>query len=1586
MAEPFTDASPRTTEEDRARVVKQLETWRDSLVDLSRGNPLLGINRSRTSKLRITAPASSALFDILVVDGKKLRMPLVRKRPTAAIPEQVTPSPNAPEPLPWIVREGDVRLEAEPSDLFKRLRRIKDNARTTVEERGVTTLHLTVGALHWDDPRLGESVAPLWLIPCTFETTGPDDPLVLQATEEEPQLNLALVIHLRDQYRKTLLKLPDEPPAGVVEDLLQQTRTLLGSDWEVTDEAWLSTFSFETLTMYHDLGTLTETAVSNQIVRAFADASVTLPPDASERLGDDLDAVPTPARLPIPVLPADSSQLEALGYARAGRQVLIHGPPGTGKSQTIANLIAVALGQGKTVLFVSAKMAALEVVYRRLADLGFGRFCLEAHSTKAGKARIIDELRRTLAAAGTMHGVAPGSDLARYTALRDSLNQVVEELRCKRAPLGRSVYEGLSKYALVEHLPEVSVSLPWPDATAVSDDKLEHALDTLADLQAQAAIFAHRDSHPWRGCTARNAGIATRQPLAAALATVQTAGASVLAAASPLDRFLGPLLGRSLQDLEHGAGALRAIAEATWLPEGWTTLTAAVLDESAMLLQRAAEKTTSLAETRARFGELTDGTEPMAACELLGPAFDRFGAWYKRVLPSYFSWKREVRASVRPKAQDYESLANLARLARTAEEATTWLEQHRPILPLVRHPAITQPAAEALGEAASAFARAAAIRRGRERMGGEPFSDEVCTVDAGARTAAVAVLHQLPSEQPGLAEALARLENTWGTHFVGQLSAADAPIGPAIARCDEALADQPRFFEWVRFKQTLDQCGDAGLGPFVEALSAHGADRAVEIFKRRFWQLWADAHIARSPALSRFSGIRREELVRDFAEADRSLRQAATVASIDGAAHSATQINQAGFVARGSQLGILRFELQKKRPRPLRRLFFDIPRVLQAIKPCMLMSPVSVSTYLTPGTIDFDLVVFDEASQIPPQEAIPSILRARQVIVAGDDKQLPPTSFFAAALFADGDGDDGLQQSQPLESLLHQCEATVPLFQPSRLRWHYRSRDERLIAFSNHTFYEGSLITFPSPDSPDDHGVQLRFVENGVWDRGGSRTNRAEARAVADIVVRHLDKHPDWSLGVAAMNTSQKEAIEDALDEALLMRADLRERLACQAGQEPFFIKSLENVQGDERDTIIISVGYGPDVRGTVNLNFGPLNQEGGWRRLNVLVTRAKRLTVLVTSLRSTDLGAVSPTNRGASALRQFIEYAERGGLFAPDAVRLTGAMTNDFEDAIAGALRARGLTLDEQVGASSYRIDLAVRDPRDPTRYVLGIECDGATYHSSRTARDRDLLRADNLRGMGWRLHRVWSIDWFRNPQETIEAALRAVERAQARGGPETGVPAPSAEPTPVPSPAENQAHPTPAPLQPVRPMAYPAGVTYRHTPRGRSNRNLLLEEWRTPALADEIVRVVLAEEPIHIELVLERLKELHGVARAGRNIRANFDRALDRALQSGSILLDKHNFVRGKLGTLACFRVPTSAADTRAIEHIAFEEVRLAALHLVESQFGLPRDALVRETAGLLGFGRASVDIFDRIADVTDTLIEQGELRVSGFQLTLP
>jgi very-short-patch-repair endonuclease len=638
------------------------------------------------------------------------------------------------------------------------------------------------------------------------------------------------------------------------------------------------------------------------------------------------------------------------------------------------------------------------------------------------------------------------------------------------------------------------------------------------------------------------------------------------------------------------------------------------------------------------------------------------------------------------------------------------------------------------------------------------------------------------------------------------------------------------------------------------------------------------------------------------------------------------------------------------------------------------MSPLSVSTFLKPGAFNFDLVIFDEASQLPTPEAIPAILRAKQVIVAGDSNQLPPSSFFRTNLEGDShEWEEG--QIEELESLLDDCKASVPFFQETDLKWHYRSRDERLINFSNHYYYENRLVTFPSPTiDAEKSGVKLEYVPDGVWDRGGSRINRKEARRVAKLIIEQLKSEPERTLGVVAFNSSQKEAIEDALEEELQTHTTLA-ALMDPERNESFFIKSLENVQGDERDVIMISVGYGKAQDGKMSLNFGPLNTAGGWRRLNVLVTRAKWKTILVTSIRSSELIGINPENKGPIGLKNYIQYAETGYLSeVKEAAKVLAEETNDFEDSVRRELELRGFKVDAQVGVGSFKIDLAVRDPNNSTGYALGIECDGASYHSSRSARDRDILRQEILQGMGWKLHRIWSTEWFKNRESSIGVLIENVNRA-IKG--QTIAPAKTES-----SKMDLEVKPD---LKAVPMRKSNCGVEYARS-RTRCRKEIIMDSKRVYQFADIIVNIVKDEGPIHVDVALERVKELAGVARAGSNIQNNFKTAVKLAIRNGEIehTKEEKGFLHKAGRKFTTFRTPSDGVKRR-LDQISKIEISNAVNYLIKDQFGLAYDNAVQSIKHLFDINRIDPEEGDRIKDVIDVMIASGSIVKHGPLLHL-
>jgi very-short-patch-repair endonuclease len=620
-------------------------------------------------------------------------------------------------------------------------------------------------------------------------------------------------------------------------------------------------------------------------------------------------------------------------------------------------------------------------------------------------------------------------------------------------------------------------------------------------------------------------------------------------------------------------------------------------------------------------------------------------------------------------------------------------------------------------------------------------------------------------------------------------------------RVDFYLDQLPQLGRWLTCKQRIEQCNQHGLGGFItRMLSQHPFPRSIaQIFERRFYVLWLDEVRRQSPTLSQFQGEIHQKQIDLFRQLDerhqRLAQQRLRSRLLQRRSALLTIVDNRRNAIVSNALTDLTREAQKKRHPPIRQIVRRVAPALLEIKPCWMMSPLSVSQFLESGSQLFDLVIFDEASQVCPEDAIAAILRGKQLIVVGDSKQLPPTRFFSKTLADEEEeelpGEAERLENERMESILDECMG-AGLSQRS-LRWHYRSRHESLIAFSNHHFYQNRLVTFPSSTAEHKAGVRFVYVAGAVYDRGGSRTNKREAERVAQLVFEHFRQKPKQSLGVVALSEAQQQAIRDAIEAGIRRQPELKawEKELTEDNPAGFFVKNLESVQGDERDVIILSIGYGPDASGRVHQNFGPVNKAGGERRLNVAVTRARHQVIVVASMRASDLSG-DLNSPGARTLRSYLAYAERGPAVLSDtALAITPRAASQevhfdspFEEAVYHALTAKGLQLDTQVGCSEYRIDLAVLHPQHSGTYVMGIECDGRTYHSSATARDRDRLRQRHLEQMGWTIHRIWSTDWLRNPAHEVTKVLKKYDQLQKypdlqKESPEKTSPAPPAPQT---------------------------------------------------------------------------------------------------------------------------------------------------------------------------------------------------------------
>ncbi|WP_264312864.1 DUF4011 domain-containing anti-phage protein Hhe [Pseudomonas putida] len=633
-----------------------------------------------------------------------------------------------------------------------------------------------------------------------------------------------------------------------------------------------------------------------------------------------------------------------------------------------------------------------------------------------------------------------------------------------------------------------------------------------------------------------------------------------------------------------------------------------------------------------------------------------------------------------------------------------------------------------------------------------------------------------------LSQQLASALEVWEHALTGFISSAEVEAAHWWKRVDQddltalkqrmqwAAQNDEMLEHWLEYRRLRKRLADLGFEAVIAAAENQtlAADRTTEACLLGLMDRWAKQILEINPALGQFSGKDQEAIRARFAEIDNQLtklQREQLAAMID--VHRVPEGNNSGKVKDRTQLALLKHEAGKKtRHESIRSLMLRAPEALQGLKPCFMMSPMAVAQYLPAGKVHFDIIVMDEASQMRPEEALGAISRGSQLVVVGDPKQLPPTSFFSRQGGDDDEDSDETSLAQDSESIL---EAAMPLFKLRRLRWHYRSRHESLIAFSNKAFYDSNLVVYPSPHrESNEFGVKFVRVARG---RFVEQRNIEEAEIVAKAIEYHMLHRPEESLGVVAMNVKQAEQIDRALEQLAKQNPALQEALGrSKENDEPLFIKNLENVQGDERDVIYISTTYGPmEIGGSVPQRFGPINGTDGWRRLNVLFTRSKKRMQVFASFSASDVVATGTSSRGVLALRDFLQFAESGQM---PHVRETGkASDSDFEVAVIKELERHGYQCEPQVGVAGFFIDLAVRDPGQPGRYLMGIECDGAAYHSAKSARDRDRLRQSVLEQLGWRIRRIWSVDWFRNTRLQLEPILQELATLRTEPAMEAGL-----------------------------------------------------------------------------------------------------------------------------------------------------------------------------------------------------------------------
>ncbi len=1549
-------------------VTSRLLASRLDLLDLSLRNPLLNYRGSTRRGLDIIDEKSSQLFSVLVAERGPLRFHHTRTAPakgerteTAIFFVDEAAASGGQVGVGDANPENSLATPYTKEGLAERLLATHSDARLTLEEQGANTLFLALGMLRWRESgdATQDRLAPLVLVPVRLERKSARSFWQVLASDDDCGVNLSLV----EKLKEFSIKLPATPELETVEQL-EAFLALVGQSiaekpgWGVErDRVVLGFFSFGKFLMYRDLDPElwpTEkhpgrhAVLSGLLAEGFRDAG------GATTAGGSMDER-RPAGKTMEVMDSDGSQAEALGEVAAGRHLVIQGLPGTGKSQTISNLIAEAVFSGKTVLFVAEKMAALEVVKRRLENIGLGNLCLELHSNKTSKKEIVAQLADTLALGRPLD--PEGTDLVGgLPEHREKLNRYAKAASTPVGPTGVTPFRAIG---MLEHLKARPVALPkiaCPAMVEWTPAIFGEAASRVQDLASKVADLGVPARHPFDGCGLTQLLPGDEEKIDVALQEAGAVAKGAIAASGELAR----------------AFKVEAPADPALL-EAWCRMAALALEapdlrgvppigpawdhaEATQALGLAAKSGLDLAELRRKnesrlAPHAWDADITAARSDLVA---DGTSFWSRLFSGRYRAAKRVVQglctAPPPKKPFDLVLVTDAILKARQLKGEVERRGEAGKSLVGVKWQGIdtdwTQ--IQALREWGMRFR---ALVTGKKL----PAFLAEWVVGAWDRDALKGLLSK--TEQ-----ALAAWRKAWtnGATILAWVveGRGELDLRPFAAGLEQSerwrreLGKLPPYVGYWRLRQDLVGRGLHDLAKLGHEGTVKAAD-LPPLMEKAWAERVIDQAFRERPELREFDAITHEQVVQRFRKADAATFAVNRVRLAER--HWKSLPGKVGY----GQVGLVRHECAKKvRFLPIRRLMEQAGNALQSLKPVFLMSPLSVAAYLPPGGPTFDIVVFDEASQVRPVDSFGPILRGRQLVVVGDEKQMPPTSFFDTLLaegrVKDEDEEADTNVTQDLQSILGLCSSRG--MSSRMLRWHYRSRHDSLIAVSNSQFYDNHLIVFPSPDrNRENEGLVFRHLPATVYERGTSRTNPLEAEAIVEAVLEHSRLSPKLSLGVVAFSQAQREAVELRIEQLRRKNPEF-DAFVGSSREEPFFVKNLENVQGDERDVILISVGYGRDANGGVSMNFGPLNQAGGERRLNVLITRARRKCAVFTNLMSDDIDLRRAAGAGVRVLKAFLSFAQGGRLEVP--VPSGRDHDSEFEEEVHASLSKLGHEVEPQVGSGEFRIDLAVVDPSTKGRFLLGIECDGARYHGAQWARDRDRLRESVLRGLGWRIHRIWSTDWFRNREVSLRRCVAAIEEA-TKGSP--GVAESPREPA---LRRAKDAPPPGAPQPPAyEPMKARAKVGDAH-----------LSEIDPASLGGFVAEIVEKESPIHREELHRRVLEAID-QRGGPKKQAAIEEALAHAASKGLIRV-KGDFLWGREDRPAVPRDRSSLPDSsRDLALVSDEECRAALARVVKESCGCEAEEASVQVVKLLGVKRND-EALTRLGGLIGGMVAGGSL----------
>jgi len=1652
----------------------KIEIWKNKLLDLSKRNRLMNYKETKRSSLQIINPDCISLWNSFVKEEKPLEFPYYDEYS-----------------LEIESSSYEVQTNQDVKEMQKTLRNLRDKTKTIKEEQGVNILYLsTFGFLKWTESVDSDYLfsSPIILVPVTLTVESISSPYILSLHEDEIVINPTLCYKFENDFG---IKLPSFDEDADIKSYLESIRELvINNKWEVDFGVSLSLLSFLKINMYNDLNRHKEVIKQNSVIRTISGDATACEKIPEEIIDFDYDTQLKPTQV-FQVVDADSSQQDAILCAKKGISFILQGPPGTGKSQTITNIISECLADGKKVLFVSEKMAALEVVYKRLTNAKLDDFCLILHSYKANKHAILEQLDTVLKMASKKIKLNDEAyqKLDALQADKEKLNDYANQLDVKILPLNKSIFEANGILAHLNSYKEIIFSME--NIETVTKEQYNKQLYLLGQFSDTIGKMSEDYSNnPWNGAIVLAVTNELRHDIAANISTLVQKLAWANKRIQEIYNDLSLQWGKSYLAIQKLIPILDIAKQSPVVPLSWVIdgEITPLFDEISMCekrktqffqkrnelefqyhtisfnansisgldtkslvnsnaIQNAIEKIASIIseapyckwdikDTRlfSIFNEAKENSDKINELRInLMSSFENeifdidvngiynryktdYTSFWKIFKKSYKNDRKTIQVhykSIVKKISDEMVLDTVTKLREISKQKKWFLDnqselknyfdelynaektdfnsiesyfknfkalnnlfpllldmqdiaeefEHREDDLLSHYQFFYKGLDTDWGNVRQALTWAVSFREqvqinhlNRSFIEVVSSNSEIVKLCAKYSDEVQSILNNIDIE-------FQWFQSLFDSHEIIQ-SLEITSLQEKLENCKNNLY---LLEEWIDFRNARENCRKSGLTDYISKIDEYHIDKSdiIPIFKKRFFRLWLDAVLPKFPAVLNFRRRIHESTINEFSELDK-LQFVITREIIRS--RLINNLPQMEYFTSGfDEIGILKREINKQRRiMPVRKLFREIPNLLLTLKPCLMMSPLSVSLFLEADTYLFDTVIFDEASQVCTENAIGAIFRGKQVIIAGDSKQLPPTNFFTASTSDVEYDDDEIDDSNAYESILDEA-ALLP---ERTLLWHYRSRHEHLIAFSNAKIYRSSLITFPSNiDKSTDNGVEYIFVKEGFYDRGGKRGNVIEAKRVAELVFEHFRKHPNRSLGVIAFGEVQQQAIDTEI-RSMRMRNQQYELFFKEETNEPFFIKNLENVQGDERDTIIFSIGYAKDAAGVFHMNFGPLSKSGGERRLNVAITRAKFNVKLVGSIMPTDIDIERISSDGPKLLRDYINFAINGveSLVRTIIEPSIDQYDSPFEEAVCNFLDRKGYKYATQVGCSGYRIDIAVKHPTLSGIYVLGIECDGVTYHSARTARERDRLRQDVLESIGWKIHRIWSTDWIKDQITEGEKLIDTINNAISIYG--------ATEMSKIKIDTKQDDFVT---MDNRTIDSEQQNNPYQFEKYQETNLdNLPLNTFGNLEITDCIIAFINNEFPLHYELLCQKVAPLCGNEKATIKIRRDVDFALRKL---GNQIFRKDDFLYPSKDSKIIVRMP----NTRNINHISIEEIAEAMTKILHYSVGINKEGLCTITTREYGFNKMGTNITKAMNDACELLLKQGRVKIVDGKIVL-